>query len=196
MDSPGELEACLEIESEPELVAAARAFVAQTLIEWEQETLVPDALLIASELVSNAVLHARTAIRLTLRSDGLRWLRLEVSDQNTRLPLFASCPEDATSGRGLALVEGVSVTWGVVREDDGKTVWAELGARGDDSDGDCVDLRNTWSVDEALDRIERTRKPGGEPVTTAETAETADTGRPTVSRQDRPGGPARPPRVL
>lgn len=193
MDSPGELEACLEIESEPELVAAARAFVAQTLIEWEQETFVPDALLIASELVSNAVLHARTAIRLTLRSDGLQWLRLEVSDQNTRLPLFAACPEDATSGRGLALVEGVSVTWGVVREDDGKTVWAELGARGDDSDGECVDLRNTWSVDDALDRIERTRKRGGEPLTAAETAETVA---PTVSRQDRPGGPARPPHVL
>ncbi|MGH9276959.1 MAG: ATP-binding protein [Acidimicrobiales bacterium] len=157
MDLGAELETCLDLESEPSLVAASRLFVAQTLTEWELETLVPDAQLIASELVSNAVLHARTAIRLTLRSDGLRWLRIEVFDQNSRLPLAASCPDDATSGRGLALVEGVGSTWGVVRQQDGKTVWAELGLQPDRAAPECIDLTDARTVADALDRIERSR---------------------------------------
>jgi hypothetical protein len=108
------------------VVGVARRFVAHTLAEWELHTFVHDAELITSELVSNGVLHARTVLRLRLRSDGLRWLRIEVYDQNSRLPRLAPCPEDATSGRGLALVEGLGSAWGVVRERDGKIVWAEL----------------------------------------------------------------------
>lgn len=126
MEVTTELEAHLDLESEPIMVGAARLFVAQTLARWGLEALADDARLITSELVSNGVLHARTAMRLTLRSDGVWWLRIEVFDQNSRLPLLAPCPEDATSGRGLAMVEGIGSRWGVSRELDGKTVWAEL----------------------------------------------------------------------
>ncbi len=124
-----ELEICLDFESEPALVRVARTFVRRTLCEWELDALVDDAELVTSELASNAVLHARTEIHLTLRSDGAAWLRIEVEDDNSRMPTQLACPHDATSGRGLAIVEAVAGSWGVARNGDGKTVWAELGQR-------------------------------------------------------------------
>src|SRR5689334_1413430 len=80
----GVLEACIELESDPALVGVARHFVDQTVVEWELDPIREDARLIATELVSNAVLHARTEFRLTLRSNGFDFLRIEVRDENTR----------------------------------------------------------------------------------------------------------------
>lgn len=125
-----ELEDCLSFESDPAHVRIARSFVARTLHGWELDAFIPDAQLVASELASNAVLHARTEIRLTLRSDGRHWVRIELQDQNSRLPAQVACPVDATSGRGLAMVEALATSWGVAGEGGGKTVWAELGAPG------------------------------------------------------------------
>lgn len=84
--------------------------------KWELDDFVADAQLVATELASNAVLHARTEIRLTLRFDGRRWIRIELQDQNSRLPTQVACPEDATRGRGLAMVEALATVWGVVPE--------------------------------------------------------------------------------
>ncbi len=135
------LEVCLDFESDPALVRPARSFVARTLRQWELDAFVDDAQLVVSELSSNAVLHARTEIRLTLRSDGVGWVRIEVQDHNSRMPTQLACPEDATSGRGLAMVEHVAASWGVARDGDGKTVWAELGERkATDPDPDCDEL--------------------------------------------------------
>lgn len=132
------LEVCLDFESDPALVRLARSFVARTLRQWELDAFVNDAQLVASELASNAVLHARTEIRLTLRSDGAAWVRIEVEDHNSRMPSQLACPTDATSGRGLAMVERLATSWGVARDGDGKTVWAELGDRGTtDPEPDC-----------------------------------------------------------
>ena len=68
------LEACIELESDPALVGVARHFVDQTVVEWELDPIREDARLIATDLVSNAVLHARTECRLTLRSNGFDFL--------------------------------------------------------------------------------------------------------------------------
>ncbi|HET7416885.1 MAG TPA: ATP-binding protein [Solirubrobacterales bacterium] len=147
------LEACLDIESTPALVAAARAFAGSTISQWELDQLRDDATLITSELVSNAVLHARTAMRLTLRSDGLGFLRIELFDENPRIPVVAPPLEGATSGRGLGLVASLATAWGTSSEREGKTVWAELGDR-NQPPMDCLDLAGVLSGEEAVRRVD------------------------------------------
>lgn len=82
---------------------------------------------VVSELATNAVLHARTPfeVRLVLTDD---YVRIEVHDDVRRLPSRRFFSDQAASGRGLAVVEHLSDSWGVVPDGDGggKTVWAEV----------------------------------------------------------------------
>ena len=145
---------CLELESDPKLVVAARQFVRERLTSWEATDHLEQAVLVASELVTNAVLHARTAIQLKVSVDGPR-VRIEVFDENTRVPVQAACPPDATSGRGLALVSSVAGAWGIDHRGDGKVVWAELGPARPETADDCVDLSGVDTLEQALEQIER-----------------------------------------
>ncbi len=84
-----------------------------------------DTLLMAgNELAVNAVLHARTEFTVRVLVD-LERARVEVSDGNTRVPLPCLVPIDATSGRGLAIIDGSGLEWGVDRYFGGKTVWLQ-----------------------------------------------------------------------
>ena len=150
------LEVCLDVDPEPEQVAVVRAWVRQTLVEWELADLVDATLLATSELVTNAVLHARTPFRVTLRADSSTGVRVEVTDDNPRPPVRAADDEGATSGRGLQVVVGVASGWGTVSDGTGKTVWAEIGTTepDDDESADCLDLRGARSVEDALARID------------------------------------------
>lgn len=158
------LEACVDLACAPDMVAVARGFVAHTLRLWEvDEEHLDDAVLLTSELMSNAVLHARTDVRLTVRSQEDGTVRVEAADENPRLPISIAPPDDAQSGRGLWLVETIASAWGVDRVPDGKTVWFELGAfRPAAPLEPCVDVTNAESVDEALDRIEAQAADPGE----------------------------------
>lgn len=78
----------------------------------------------ANELVTNAVLHARTEFTVRVLADT-RWVRVEVSDSNTRMPQPCLAPADAASGRGLAIVDGSGLQWGAERHPGGKTVWVQ-----------------------------------------------------------------------
>lgn len=152
--SDSRLDECLELEPEPELIAAVRAWLRDLLEAWEMPEQADEALLVASELVSNAVLHARTTIQLRVAcSDST--VRVEVYDENSRLPTLAPCPADATSGRGLSLVASLSSGWGIESRDDGKVVWATLGTAPADRAQDCLDLTDARNVDEALDQVTR-----------------------------------------
>ena len=108
----------------PSEVFAARHFVACVLERWGME--IEDLPLLVSELATNAVLHARSDFEITVgRSEGR--VRVEVFDQNTRLPTFAAAPPDAYSGRGLMLLRQLASAWGVEPHPDaGKTIWFEL----------------------------------------------------------------------
>lgn len=107
-------------------VFSARHFVARVLEGWGLET--EDSSLLVSELATNAVLHARSDFEVTVIRSS-RCVRVEVFDQNTRLPSFAVAPTDAYSGRGLLLLRGLSTNWGVeTHSDDGKTIWFEVEA--------------------------------------------------------------------
>lgn len=153
--TPETMDDCLEFESNPEMVLAARRFVRERLRSWEAPEHIDAAALVASELVTNAVLHARTAITLRLELRD-RTIRIEVYDENPRLPVVAPCPPEATSGRGLALITATATAWGMENRGDGKVVWAELGPGRDDPPEDCMDLSGVDTVEEAFDRIRRT----------------------------------------
>jgi anti-anti-sigma regulatory factor/anti-sigma regulatory factor (Ser/Thr protein kinase) len=109
--------------------AAARAFVREVLDYWQlalrDNTLVDRAVLVVSELVTNAVLHARTELRLRLELRG-DLLHLAVRDGNPRMLVIMPGPE-AEGGRGLWLVDQLARAWGVNRHPDGgKVVWCTL----------------------------------------------------------------------
>jgi anti-sigma regulatory factor (Ser/Thr protein kinase) len=83
-----------------------------------------DVLLCVSELVTNAVVHARSAgeLRITVRSDGVR---IEVDDESPDTPRLAADGRPV-GGRGLRIVDQLAASWGHATRPGGKTVWAEL----------------------------------------------------------------------
>jgi anti-sigma regulatory factor (Ser/Thr protein kinase) len=115
----------------PSSVGAARRFIAARTAAWAFPAPVPDQLvLIGSELVTNAVLHARTELTLTLELREDR-VRISVSDRSQAPPTLRHYRPDALTGRGLGVVAALSDRWGVSTASDGKVVWAELRANGD-----------------------------------------------------------------
>jgi anti-sigma regulatory factor (Ser/Thr protein kinase) len=111
---------------DPTNVASARQFVGGTLAGWGLDP--DDVCLLTSEVVTNAVLHAGTDFTVTVKCGDER-VRVEVIDLNSRLPLVNQAPTDATTGRGLGVVEGLAQAWGVDSNPPRKTVWFELAAR-------------------------------------------------------------------
>ena len=115
----------------PTAAAAARAFVREVLGYWQlalpDNTLVARAVLVAGELVTNAVVHARTELRLRVELRG-DLLHLAVRDGSPRLLRLVTVPDpEAEGGRGLWLVEQLARAWGVNRHrDGGKVVWCTL----------------------------------------------------------------------
>lgn len=81
--------------------------------------------LLISELVTNAVVHAASEVDVVLIVDTDRF-RIEVSDHDPAPFDGRPAGDDAESGRGLALVDVLSGTWGVDHSPGGKTVWVEL----------------------------------------------------------------------
>ena len=104
---------------------AARTFVANCARSWGCEHLVDDAALLVSELVTNAVLHARAPVDIRVRK-GRDDLRIEVYDEGAGVPLPIFTDIDASAGRGLGLVQAIAACWGVDDAASGKTVWFEL----------------------------------------------------------------------
>jgi len=109
-------------------VRAARHFTRTHCAAWSLgRGACEDATLVASELVTNAILHARSAMALRLVHEPHR-LRVEVEDEDSRRPVIPAPDGDATGGRGLGLVSALAREWGVDATRCGKVVWAELDA--------------------------------------------------------------------
>ena len=114
----------LVLDPGPGAAAAARRFVSGCLAGIPEDA-VANAVLVVSELVTNSILHAGTALRIGVRQiDGV--VRLEVGDQDRHRPAPKRYSPDAGTGRGLQLVEALAVAWGVDAGPDGKTVWADV----------------------------------------------------------------------
>jgi anti-sigma regulatory factor (Ser/Thr protein kinase) len=83
-----------------------------------------DAILLVSELVTNAVLHARTGVRISVWS-GVG-VRFEVTDYTASAPRRRLADRLSTTGRGLGLLDARAVDWGVEVDDEATTVWFVL----------------------------------------------------------------------
>lgn len=86
-----------------------------------------DAALIVSELLTNAFLHARSAAEVCVTWRG-GTLHVVVADRSRALPQLGDGSPDATSGRGVLIMDALAVSWGAEPEADGKRVWFELTA--------------------------------------------------------------------
>jgi anti-sigma regulatory factor (Ser/Thr protein kinase) len=86
-----------------------------------------DLLLVVSELVENARVHAGGPIRVALRRNG-SLVRVEVEDSSREPPTTVVPNPDGPGGRGLLVVEALTTSWGTDANGDGKVVWAELPA--------------------------------------------------------------------
>ena len=106
-------------------IGPARRFVADTLSSWRLDKLIDDCLMVVSELVTNAVIHAESDFTVSLSSHGDA-VRLSVHDHSPVVPVMRSPVPAAVSGRGLRMVTALTRRWGTDFVDDGKIVWAEL----------------------------------------------------------------------
>ncbi|MFE7117966.1 ATP-binding protein [Streptomyces sp. NPDC057654] len=113
-------------------VGRARAALREQLAIWGvTDEPAETAVLLLSELVTNAVEHAKASPG---REIGTRFglyegvLRLEVADANDDLPVPRPAADDDENGRGLALVSALADRWGTCprRDGIGKRVWVEL----------------------------------------------------------------------
>lgn len=107
-------------------IRAVRRLVVDTLDAWGQDqTLIFDAALLVSELATNAVRHASSPFRVSVtRTDTT--VRISVEDLGSSGPHLHAPDVDRLGGRGVALVEAMSLTWGVDAAPEGKVVWCEL----------------------------------------------------------------------
>jgi serine/threonine-protein kinase RsbW len=110
-------------------VRLARRATRDALVFWQLEHLEEDAVLLVSELVTNAVRHAMDtgAIGLELTSSRA-WLRVEVQDGDPHWRQKDSLDDCDESGYGFVLVDSLADRWGVRRASAGKAVWAEFDA--------------------------------------------------------------------
>jgi anti-sigma regulatory factor (Ser/Thr protein kinase) len=109
-------------------VPAARRFASDTMIEQGIEVDVREtAELLVTELTTNAVIHAHSPIRVSVLPHD-HCVRVEVRDDEP-MPLQPPCrpAADAEHGRGLWLVASLASSWGINRNEKGKTVWFEVG---------------------------------------------------------------------
>ncbi|MFD4259623.1 ATP-binding protein [Streptomyces sp. NPDC058534] len=138
----------LEVRPDPSEVGRARRWARSRLAGSAiraDESLAETLVLLVSELVTNAVVHTgRSAVlRLVLPEAGPgesgesgdpgesgkpeeTTVRLEVDDASDLAPVPRCVDDEATGGRGLALVDGLADRWGWSREGTGKRIWCEL----------------------------------------------------------------------
>jgi MEDS: MEthanogen/methylotroph, DcmR Sensory domain len=113
----------------PAAVGSVRGFVRESLTGWGLDHLVGDAVLITSELATNAVTHGSSPFRTSLVRSG-DVVRVSVEDGSTAWPRFHhhALPGDQ-DGRGMAIVAILSRRSGCDSTVGGKVAWAELSVR-------------------------------------------------------------------
>ncbi|WP_326701479.1 ATP-binding protein [Streptomyces sp. NBC_01754] len=125
-----------DLDTDPESLCRARAFVRASLERWglESESCADDVALVAGELASNAVCHALPPTGLPARRPTA-WLGLArqegalvcaVNDPSPDVPVLRKAETFLERGRGLRIIDALSSSWGWSPACPGKTVWARI----------------------------------------------------------------------
>lgn len=116
----------VSLAAEPAAAGTARGQVQATIQAWEVPVDASVAMLLTSELVTNAVIHAAGLVITLVVSCSRDQVRVDVHDTSCALPEMADVPADAESGRGLHLVASLAHEWGYYRTTAGKAVYFTL----------------------------------------------------------------------
>jgi anti-sigma regulatory factor (Ser/Thr protein kinase) len=119
----------------PAAAAEARGQVRAAICDWDVPVDLDAAILLTSELVTNAILHdGGQNITLAVRCSSDH-LRVDVYDTSCSMPVVVDAPTDAEAGRGLMLVATLSDEWGFFRTPAGKAVYFTLAFQPDLAEG-------------------------------------------------------------
>ena len=124
---PADLHVCrVRLTTGPAAAAEARGQVRAAIRAWDIPVDPDVAVLLASELVTNAIGHEPGDTVMLAISCSFGQLRVDVHDASRTLPVLVDAPVDAEAGRGLMLVATLSATWGMYRTPAGKAVYFTL----------------------------------------------------------------------
>ena len=112
-------------------VGVGRRLVGEALAEWGLDDIAHTAMLLTSEVLTNSLLHARTQIVLTVERSGPRAVTIAVRDGSPIIPRRRRHAHDATTGRGLELLDRLSESWRVQPVEGGKTLTFTITADAD-----------------------------------------------------------------
>ncbi|WP_333767449.1 ATP-binding protein [Streptomyces sp. IBSBF 2435] len=146
-----ERECTLALDAHPYRIQQIRRIVSAQLRYWRLDPLIEPAASATSELLANVHRHAqpdkKCGVRLTLADDRLT---VAVTDHDPRLPQLRPAEPMATTGRGLAMVEAMSDSWGtdLLPGEKGKVVWFVL--RTPLTVPTLVPMRTTMPFDRAM----------------------------------------------
>jgi anti-sigma regulatory factor (Ser/Thr protein kinase) len=124
---PAELHVCrVRLDPGPAAAAEARGQVRAAIRAWEIPVDPDVAVLLVSELVTNAIGHEAGETIVLAITCSFGQLRVDVHDTSRALPMLVDASADAEAGRGLMLVAALSATWGAYRTPAGKAVYFTL----------------------------------------------------------------------
>jgi anti-sigma regulatory factor (Ser/Thr protein kinase) len=133
---PTELRGCrIRLTAGPAAAAEARRQVQAAICTWDIPVDPDVAVLLTSELVTNAIRHEVTGIVMLAITCPCGQLRVDVHDTSRALPMLVDAPVDAETGRGLMLVTTLSAEWGFYRTPAGKAVYFTLAFQPDAAEG-------------------------------------------------------------
>ncbi len=115
-------EISVELPCTPATARTARQLIADRLADHPRYG---DLLLCVSEVITNAVIHARSAPTMNV-TIGVDRIRFEVGDDDPALPVRRAHDLQAPTGRGLRILEALTLDWGVIGAVHGKVVWFEF----------------------------------------------------------------------
>lgn len=142
----------IDIVLPPEATSAAKARHAVAILLRDvanvPAVVVEDVLLLVSELVTNAVLHAGTEVRLRASVEDAV-VTVSVRDQDpSHSPVLARQGADATNGRGILLVHTLASDWGIELAEDTKLVWFQASS----APAEVLEPAPEWAAGELLAR--------------------------------------------
>ena len=178
---PDPLKVTITLSPRADSVTRARHWARGVVNAWEAEDLEWALSQLLTEVVTNAVLHAGTEVVVVLHCLPTQsGLRCEVSDASSSRLRRRHHSAEATTGRGLVLLEQLADAWGVETHPAGKTVWFEV--RGGSDGGPDIDVE---SLLEAFAPDEPGRAPGsGGPVLALPSARSAGAALPKSALPD------------